>query len=98
MKHLITQEKVKQIVPNFFYLALYPLMAVIILKIFMGRRGYYKTFKEYYNIAGISAVFSLLISFIAGWFNINSNFLFAGTLTLIYIFQIGYMSLRTDSS
>ena len=93
-KHLIAQEKVKQIVPNFFYLALYPLMAVIILKVFMGRRGYYKTFKEYYNIAGISAVFPFLISFIAGWFNINSNFLFASTFTLMYIFQIGYMSLR----
>lgn len=50
------------------YVILFPAIYVLVLCWTMKKRGVMKTFKEYYNIASISSVLPLLITFILGWF------------------------------
>ena len=50
------------------YVIIFPAIFVLLLSWSMKKHGVMKTYKEYYNVAALSSILPLLITFIVGWF------------------------------
>ena len=64
-------DQTKYILQVVGYVLLFPAVFVLFLSWSMKKHGTLKTYKEYYNVAAISSLLPLLISFIVLWFAPN---------------------------
>lgn len=75
------------------YVLLFPAVFSLLLCWCMRKRGVMKTFKEYYNVAGIASIIPTFVSFIAGWFVPNAVMIYGILFTMFTLF--GYMKINT---
>lgn len=73
---------------TFIFCVVYPLIIVLLFWLMFKRNGRLKTFKEYYNIAAISAVIPVVVMFVLLWFlpGIAQYFIFV--FAAFYLYQI----------
>lgn len=70
------------------YGVFYSLLIVFMVWLISKRNGRLKTFKEYYNIAGISSVAPLLLVFALAWFIPGVSQFYSFAFALFYLFII----------
>ena len=67
-KPLSTSDQTSYLLQVVGYVIIFPAIFVLLLSWSMKKHGVMKTYKEYYNVAAISSILPLLVTFIIGWF------------------------------
>lgn len=68
------------------YVLIFPAIFVLLLCWSMKKRGIMKTYKEYYNVAAISSIMPLLITFAVSWFFPKAVLVYGGLFCMFTLF------------
>ncbi len=90
-KALKETEKSSYLLNAVVYAIIFPALYCLLLFWCMRKRGTMKTYKEYYNVAGIASILPTLITFVCGWFIPNSLLIYGigfSIMTLLAFYKI----------
>lgn len=85
-KPLYNQEKTGYLLQIVGYVLIFPAIYALLLFWCMKKRGVMKTYKEYYNMAGIASIIPLIITFILSWFVPNVIILYGALFCVATLF------------
>ncbi len=75
-----------------------PFIIVLIIWLFSRKTGYLKTYKEYYNIAAISSILPLVISFIVSWFWDNGSIIHSALSVMFFLYSIYMINMTREEA
>lgn len=90
-KALKETEKSSYLLNAVVYAIIFPALYCLLLFWCMRKRGTMKTYKEYYNVAGIASILPTLVTFICGWFIPNALLIYGigfSIMTLLAFYKI----------
>lgn len=94
---LTKSAKSNYLIQTIVYLLAYPAVFSLLLRWAMGKKGILKTFKGYYNIAGISSVLPVLVSSVVSWFTPQATMVYGFLFTLTSLYSFIKLNTMQDS-